>query len=737
VPGRLERSLSEAACQDIVTGDCHDPFSILGMHREGRSGALVVRAFLPQASAVWLLHAATGGIVAPLPPTRHPGLFIGCLEPGPERFPYRLRVQTESGTSDIEDPYRFPPVLSDFDIHILAEGTHLAAYDVLGAHVMTLDGVDGVAFALWAPNAKRVSVVGPFNGWDGRRHPMRCRYGCGIWEIFLPGIAEGELYKFEIKSQSGELLPLKADPYAFRAERPPSTASIVHGSSRHRWQDDAWCAGRRHRNARTAPISIYEAHLGSWKRDQNNRYLGYDALAEELVPYVKEMGFTHLQLLPICEHPFDGSWGYQPLGLFAPTGRFGGPDGFCRFVERCHAEGLGLLLDWVPAHFPEDPHGLARFDGTHLYEHADPRRGRHADWGSLIYNYGRNEVANFLIASALFWLDRYHVDGLRVDAVASMLYLDYSRDDGEWLPNEFGGRENLQAIGFLRRLNRTALGCHDGAMMIAEESTAWPMVTRPPEVGGLGFNYKWNMGWMNDTLRYMSRDPLYRKYHHDELTFGLLYAHNENFVLPLSHDEVVHGKRSLLERMPGDDWQKFANLRLYYAFAFTQPGKKLLFMGNEFAQRREWNHDRGLDWQLLDEPAHRGIHHLVRDLNRLYRATPSLHELDCEPAGFSWIDCHDCERSIVSYIRRGRDPHDFTVVACNFTPVVRSGYRIGVPAPGRYRELLNTDSRHYGGSDVGNRGAVTADDVPMHGHPHSLNLTLPPLAALVLQPTGD
>jgi len=733
---RPDCGLPEAAWRNIAAGDCDDPFSVLGMHREEQSGALVVRAFLPQASAVWLLYAATGDVAIPLSATRHPGLFIGRFEPGTGRFPYRLRIKTESGMDDVEDPYRFPSILSDFDIYLLMEGTHLAAYDVLGSHPMTLDGVAGVAFALWAPNARRVSVVGPFNDWDGRRHLMRCRYGCGVWEIFIPGIAEGELYKFEIKSQSGELLPLKADPYAFRSEHPPATASIVYDPSRYAWRDDAWCVARHHSNARTAPVSIYEVHLGSWKRDQQNRYLSYDALADELVPYVKELGFTHLQLLPICEHPFDGSWGYQPLGLFVPTGRFGNPDGLCRFVERCHAEGLSLLLDWVPAHFPEDPHGLVRFDGTHLYEHADPRRGRHADWGSLIYNYGRNEVANFLISSALFWLDRYHFDGLRVDAVASMLYLDYSRNDGEWLPNEFGGRENLQAIAFLRRLNQAALRRDNGIAMIAEESTAWPMVTRPPEVGGLGFSYKWNLGWMNDTLRYMSRDPLIRKYHHDELTFGLLYAHSENFILPMSHDEVVHGKRSLLERMPGDSWQKLANLRLYYAFAFTQPGKKLLFMGNEFAQHREWDHDRGLDWHLLDEPDHRGIQDLVRDLNRLYRSTPSLHELDCEPAGFSWIDCHDYEHSTISYIRRGRDPRDFTITVCNFTPVVRSGYRIGVPAMGGYRELLNTDSGHYGGSNIGNLGAVAADEVPMHGHPYSVNLTLPPLAALILQPTG-
>jgi len=730
---RPDLAAPDVLCEAVIAGDCHDPFAVLGMHPDPDRDALVVSAFLPQASEVWVVHGATGAILAPLSPTRHQGLFIGRIEPAREPFPYRLRFRTEGGLQEVEDPYRFPPVLSDFDLHLIAEGTHLEAYAALGAHPRIVDGVSGVAFAVWAPNARRVSVVGPFNAWDGLRHPMRCRYGSGVWEIFLPGVAPGSLYKFEIKSRAGELLPLKADPYAFRSEPPPSTASIVHVPSCESARDERWAAQRQRSNARDAPISIYEVHLGSWRRGEGNRYLSYDELAGELVPYAKEMGFTHLELLPVCEHPFDGSWGYQPLGLFAPTSRFGPPEGFQRFVERCHAEGLAVLLDWVPAHFPADPHGIGRFDGTPLYEHADPRQGWHADWDSFIYNYGRREVANFLIASALYWLERYHVDGLRVDAVASLLYLDYSRRPGEWIPNEFGGRENIEAVAFLRQLNRTALSRNRDAIMVAEESTAWPMVTRPSEIGGLGFNYKWNMGWMNDTLQYMSRDPVHRKHHHDELTFGMLYAFHENFILPLSHDEVVHGKRSLLGRMPGDAWQQSANLRLYYAFTFTQPGKKLLFMGAEFGQRDEWSHERGLDWHLLADPAHRGVQRLVRDLNRLYRSMPSLHELDCEEAGFSWIDCHDYERSIVSYLRRGRDPGACAVVVCNFTPVVRTGYRIGVPAAGRYREVMNTDSAYYGGSNVGNLGSIAAEPVAMHGHPCSLVLTLPPLGALVLE----
>jgi 1,4-alpha-glucan branching enzyme len=562
-----------------------------------------------------------------------------------------------------------------------------------------------------------------------RRHP-----GAGLWEIFIPGLSPGERYKYEIKGESGAVLPLKADPYAFAAERPPQTASVVCDLGNPAWQDGAWMAERRRRNERSAPISIYEVHLGSWRRkvEEGNRYLTYRELAEQLVPHATDMGFTHIELLPISEYPFDGSWGYQPTGLFAPTSRFGTPEDFRAFVEAVHGAGLGLYLDWVPGHFPTDPHGLGNFDGTHLYEHADPRQGMHKDWNTLIYNYGRREVANFLLGNALFWLGRYHVDGLRVDAVASMLYLDYSRSEGEWVPNRFGGRENLEAIAFLRRLNAVAYERHPGIATIAEESTAWPMVSRPTHLGGLGFGYKWNMGWMHDTLDYMSRDPVYRSHHHNRLTFGLLYAFTENFVLPLSHDEVVHGKASLLGKMPGDRWQRFANLRVYYTFMVGHPGKKLLFMGAEFAQEREWNHDASLDWHLLDDPAHAGIRRLVRDLNTLYRGVPALHARDCEAEGFEWIDADDGENSVLSFLRRGGPGDPSAVVVCNFTPVPRRGYRVGVPAGGFYREALNSDAAAYGGSNIGNGGGIAAEAVPWHGRPFSLALTLPPLGGLIL-----
>lgn len=720
----------------IVRGDCFDPFSFLGMHEDREGAGIVARAFLPHVHAVSLIRAVSGKPAAEFRRVHEAGLFECRLNQGERPFRYRLRLVMPDGQRDIEDPYCFPPFLGEFDVCLLGEGNHLRLYERLGAHPTTIEEVEGVAFAVWAPGARRVSVVGPFNDWDGRRHPMRCRYECGVWELFLPGLAEGEVYQFEIKSRSGELLPLKSDPCGFSAQRPPAAASVVYDYERGKSQDAGWAAQRSLINGRNAPMAIYEVHLGSWRRKpgRKNGYLTYQELADELVPYAKEMGFSHLELMPVSEYPFDGSWGYQPIGLFAPTSRFGTPRDFRELVERCHQAGLGLILDWVPGHFPADAHGLARFDGTHLYEHADPRRGRHADWDTLIYNYGRREVANFLLANALFWLDAYQVDGLRVDAVASMLYHDYSRATGEWLPNIHGGNENLEAIAFLRRLNQTIGQRHPGVITIAEESTAWPMVSRPVEVGGLGFNYKWNLGWMHDTLLHMSRDPVHRKYHQEELTFGLLYAHHENFILPLSHDEVVHEKRSLLGRMPGDRWRQFANLRAYYAFMYTQPGKKLLFMGAEFAQQDEWSHDRGLDWHLLDDPMHRGVQNLVRDLNRLYRGNPALHELDCEPRGFAWIDCSDHEQSVLSYLRRGHAPGAAVVVVCNFTPVVRHGYRVGVPSPGFYREILNTDARIYGGGDVGNAGGVHAEAVPMHGQVFSLSLTLPPLAAIILQP---
>jgi 1,4-alpha-glucan branching enzyme len=724
-----------AAAEALVRGDHGDPFAVLGMH-ELADGGLVVRSFQPQAARVWLIDAVTGRTAGEFSRVQADGLFALPLPDGRSRFAYRLRLEAGAAAVEIEDPYRFPPILGELDVYLMAEGSHLSLYEKLGAQPMTHDGVAGTAFLVWAPNARRVSVVGNFNGWDGRRHPMRKRVECGVWELFLPGLDRGEVYKFEIKGPHGELLPLKADPLAFAAEQPPKTASVVVGLGAPAWSDGEWMAGRARAHAREAPISIYECHIGSWMREAGNRYLTYDELADRLVAYVKEMGFTHLELLPVSEFPFDGSWGYQPIGLFAPTSRHGPPEAFARFVDRCHKADIGLLLDWVPGHFPTDPHGLGYFDGTHLYEHADPRKGFHLDWNTLIYNYGRREVANFLLANALFWLKHYHIDGLRVDAVASMLYLDYSRKAGEWIPNEHGGNENLDAIAFLRRLNELAFGDVEGATTIAEESTAWPSVSRPTYLGGLGFGYKWNMGWMHDTLHYMSEDPVHRKYHHHELTFGLIYAFTENFILPLSHDEVVHGKGSLLAKMPGDGWQKFANLRAYFGFMFAHPGKKLLFMGGEFGQGREWNHDASLDWHLLDHPWHRGVQLLVRDLNHLYRELKPLHERDCEAEGFEWLELHDNEQSVLAFLRRGADPESIVVVISNFTPVPRHGYRIGVPLPGWYRERLNSDAEIYGGANIGNGGGVTADDFSSHGRPYSLVLTLPPLGTVFLERAG-
>ncbi len=624
--------------------------------------------------------------------------------------------------------------LGDLDLHLLGEGTHLRAYEKLGAHPRQLGGVDGVSFAVWAPNAQSVSVVGDFNGWDGRCHPLRQPGSNGFWETFVPGVGVGALYKFQIHGPEGNLLPLKADPFAFRCEAAPGTASIVHGLQDHPWGDGAWLEARRRTRTHEAPVSIYELHLGSWRRRPDGTYMTYGEIAADLAPYVSWLGFTHVQLLPIMEHPFDPSWGYQPLGLFAPTSRFGGPEDFKCFVDTLHQAGLGVILDWVPAHFPEDSHGLGQFDGTHLYEHADPRQGRHMDWGTLIFNFGRTEVQNFLIANALFWLDRYHIDGLRVDAVASMLYLDYSREEGQWIPNRHGGRENLEAVAFLRRFNEVVYGHFPDACTIAEESTAWPAVSRPTDQGGLGFGFKWDMGWMHDTLRYLAQGMMARPHHHDQITFSMLYHDSENYVLPLSHDEVVHGKRSILGRMPGDAWERMANLRLLYAWLFAHGGKKLLFMGGEFGQGREWNHDTALDWDLLEQPAHKGIHDLVRDLNGLYRGHTALHQGDCQTGGFAWIDCGDRFNSVLTLLRRGADSADFMAIAFNFTSLTQSGYRVGVPQAGTYTELLNTDSRHYGGRNEGNTGRIRTEPVPAHGFPQSLNLTLPPLAALFLRP---
>jgi 1,4-alpha-glucan branching enzyme len=627
-------------------------------------------------------------------------------------------------------------LLSDLDIWLLSEGTHLRPYEVLGAHPLVLDGVQGTRFAVWAPNASRVSVVGDFNHWNGQQNPMQLRPECGVWELFLPHVIEGALYKYELAAKDGTILPAKADPYARQSELRPRTASIVAALP----SMVAPSPFRQQANALDAPVSIYEVHLGSWRREadgSNNgagRWLNWDELGDTLAPYAKDMGFTHLELLPISEHPFDGSWGYQPVGLYSPTSRYGDAQGFVRFVARCHAEGIGLILDWVPAHFPTDSHGLGNFDGTHLYEYADPREGFHNDWSTLIYNLGRNEVSNFLIGNALYWLERYGVDGLRVDAVASMLYRDYSRKAGEWIPNKHGGRENLETIAFLKRMNEVVGTERPQAITLAEESTAFPAVSRPTYAGGLGFHYKWNMGWMNDTLAYMTRDPVHRKHHHGEITFSLVYAFNENFVLPISHDEVVHGKGSLLNKMPGDTWQKFANLRAYYGFMFGHPGKKLLFMGCEFGQEREWNHDQSLDWHLLDNPMHAGVQRLMRDLNHLYRETPALYQQDFVPAGFEWIEHNDAERSVISFIRHGLDDKTYMVVVTNFTPIAQKGYRLGVPQAGSYRERLNTDSAHYGGSNVGTPlGIATAQAIAWHGKSHSILLDLPPLATVMLE----
>jgi 1,4-alpha-glucan branching enzyme len=625
-------------------------------------------------------------------------------------------------------------MLTEYDLHLLGEGRHWKSYEKLGAQLHVADGVAGVNFAVWAPNADLVSVVGDFNGWDGRGHAMHKRIPSGIWELFVPGLGPGTLYKFRVHADGSH--SDRSDPCGFGAEVPPRTASVVVDLAAHRWRDDAWMAGRAARNALDAPLNVYEVHLGSWRRpgDAPHRWLGYADLERELVPYVVEMGFTHVELLPPTEHPFSASWGYQTIGLFAATSRFGTPQALMSLIDALHRADVGVIIDWVPAHFPRDGHGLRRFDGTALYEHEDPRKGEHPDWGTLIYNFGRNEVANHLVSSALFWLDRYHVDGLRVDAVASMLYLDYSRKDGEWEPNCFGGRENLEAIDFLKSFNVQVHHHFPGTLTIAEESTSWAGVSRPTYVGGLGFSLKWNMGWMNDTLRYMRHDPVHRKYHHDELTFSLIYAFHENFVLPLSHDEVVHGKGSLLDQMPGDAWQKFANLRLLYAYMWCHPGKKLLFMGGEFGQWHEWNVDESLQWHLLEWESHRGLQRAVADLNRLVNRERSLHQLDFESRGFEWIDCHNWQDSVLAFVRRGVDPDDFLVVCCNFTPVPRDAYRLGVPCGGVYDEVFNGDSVFYGGTNMGNAGAIRAEPVPHHGREHSLELVLPPLAVVVLKP---
>jgi len=711
--------------QRLLEARHHDPFTVLG--RQRLADREMVRVHLP--GAAWVRIVETGFSLKRVGNT---DLFEWHGQTGrlPER--YRLIWRDRYGAEHVAyDPYCFPPQLSDYDLHLFSEGKHWHVYQVLGAHRKIIDEITGVLFAVWAPSAERISVVGDFNNWDGRTHPMRVRGSTGVWELFIPGLACDQHYKYELRTRHNGTIVVKTDPYGQQFELRPATAALICKESGFSWQDDDWLEQRRNSDWQHSAFSVYEVHLGSWRRDDTGHFLNYRELARELVEYVTRTGFTHIELLPITEHPLDASWGYQTTGYFAPTSRFGAPDDFRYFVNLCHRNNIGVLLDWVPAHFPKDDFGLARFDGTALYEHEDPRRGEHHEWGTLIYNYGRNEVKNFLLASAVYWLEEFHIDGLRVDAVASMLYHDYSRDAGEWLPNIYGGRENLEAVNFLRELNTITHGEFPGTMIIAEESTAWPAVSRPVDSGGLGFSMKWNMGWMHDSLAYFQHEPVHRKFHHNELTFGLLYAFTENFVLPFSHDEVVHGKRSMLYKQPGDEWQQFANLRLLYTYMFTFPGKKLLFMGNEIGQGREWSFDSSIEWYLLDYELHKGIQSLVSDLNKLYRGYPELHRHDFTADGFEWIDCNAAEESMLSFIRR--DGTDFAVVILNFTPVPRHGYRIGVPEPGSYIELFNSDSGYYSGSDVGNHGRVEADAQPWSGRPWSISLSIPPLAGIVLR----
>lgn len=717
----------------LPRGAVGDPFYFLGpsfLGRDGDGDEMLVRTYQPGASAVDIIDAESGVVLANLSELQAPGLFVGYLS---APAAYRLRIHWPDAIEETEDPYAFGLLLGELDVYLFAMGQHFELWRCLGAQMMCVGGIAGVRFAVWAPNARRVSVVGDFNRWDGRRHLMRLRLEAGIWELFVPRLQAGTKYKFEILGPHG-LLPLKSDPMALQVEVPPGSASIISAPPFFSWTDDSWMRERARRQSDAAPISVYEIHAGSWRHFLNGSTPQWDELAEALIPYVRDLGFTHLELMPITAHPFGGSWGYQPLGLYAPHAGYGEPRAFAGFVDRCHAAGIGVILDWVPAHFPTDAHGLAHFDGTALYEYADPREGFHQDWNTLIYNFGRNEVRNYLLASATYWLEQFHLDGLRVDAVASMLYRDYSRQPGGWVPNKYGGRENLEAVDFLQQLNARVSERCPGAMIIAEESTAWPGVTRAAHDGGLGFSLKWNMGWMHDTLQYLRTDPLYRTYQHDKITFGLVYAFSEKFMLPLSHDEVVHGKGSLLDKMPGDEWQQFANLRLYLSLMWMQPGKKLLFMGGEFAQRREWNHDAELDWELLNQPLHAGMRQLVSDLNRLYTTQPAAHRRDSESDGFQWIIGDDSRNSVFVFLRLADSVAERAaplLVVCNFTPVPHFDYRIGVPRAGKWRELLNSDAACYGGSNVGNGGGVSAVDMASHNQPCSLALTLPPLAVCI------
>ena len=716
------------AIEAVVHARHGDPFAVLGPHPV--ASGMAVRTFVPDADSIEVIARETGLRLGELTRVHDAGFWSGSVT---SAVPYRLHVTFAGAAREIEDPYSFPTLLGDLDIYLLGEGRHRDFASLLGAHVTQINDVSGVRFAVWAPNARRVSVVGSFNAWDGRRHPMRPRQGSGMWELFVPGVQAGAIYKYELVGPDGAVLPLKADPVAQATERPPATGSIVPDSAEPSWTDADWMTGRASRQSTREPMSIYEVHAMSWLPDAERGDFTWDDLADKLVPYVQQMGFTHVELMPVMEHPFGGSWGYQPLAQFAPTARLGEPLGFARFVDRCHAAGVGVILDWVPAHFPTDAHGLARFDGTPLYEHGDPREGFHNDWNTFIYNHGRNEVRAFLIGSALYWVEHFHVDGIRVDAVASMLYRDYSRAEGQWIPNVHGGRENLEVIDFFHELSRAMVDRVPGAVLIAEESTAFPRVSWPVSAGGLGFNYKWNMGWMHDTLHYMEEQPIYRRYHHGEITFGLVYAFSENFMLPLSHDEVVYGKGSLIQKMPGDDWQRFANLRAYFGFMWTHPGRKLLFMGGEFAQWREWNHDAGLDWFSLDHPLNKGVQTLLCDLNAAYRGSPALHVRDSEPDGFRWVVMDDADQSVYAYLRLGDAGDEPVLVVCNFTPVPRYEYRVGVPKNGFWQEVVNTDAGVYGGSNLGNNGGVEAATAGLHGEQASVSLMLPPLATIILR----
>lgn len=723
----------------IVSGLSADPYAVLGRHQSGRFD--ILRTFAPGADKVELLTPRGQTPIALLSKINDAGLFETEVSPSKIKTGYRFRAWYGDSAHTFKDPYSYKPTIGDMDLYLLSEGRHAHAFRCLGAHVMTQDGTSGTRFAVWAPNARSVCLAADFNHWSDVKHPMRSRGGSGIWELFVPDVGDGAIYKYAIRDHNGNLLPFKADPFGFGAEMRPKSASVVRDLSKYSWKDHDWLASRWERHAREAPISIYEVHLGSWKRNDGNGYLSYAELAEQLVPYVQGLGFTHIEVMPVTEHPFDGSWGYQPIGMFSPTRRHGTPEAFKAFVDAVHAAGLGIILDWVPGHFPSDEHGLAQFDGTHLYEHADLRKGFHPDWNTLIFNFGRREVVNYLVSNARFWLEEYHLDGLRVDAVASMLYLDYSREDGEWIPNEDGGNENWEAVKFLQTFNADAYseldGVPGGIFTIAEESTAWPGVTSPTHHNGLGFGFKWNMGWMNDTLSYMSEDPVNRRFHHHMMTFGIDYAFSENYILPLSHDEVVHGKGSLIDRMPGDRWQKYANLRAYYAFMWTHPGKKLLFMGCEFGQSAEWNADQSLDWHLTQFPEHANTQKLIADLNTLYKTYPALHEQDCVSGGFDWVDGGAQNDNVLTFIRWDAQRQRPCLVVCNFSPLERETYRVGVPLAGHWREVLNTNSAYYGGTGAGNMGGFQSEHTAANGHPNSLSLKLPPLSTSVFALTKD